>query len=143
MVKYIRNTVALVGMGGSFALFGARPFMTPGLRAWVPVLVILIVVATWLLVLVVNKLFLGVFAPGPRMTPVQREAVREALRQGARKDQPMAFLQIICFAGVGVPMIFLMKEFGWSINSVLVVGIVLSIIMALVFSVVRRRQGQN
>lgn len=143
MVNYIRNAVALIGMGGCFALFGAQPFMSPGLRAWMPVLAILIVVATWLLVLVVNKLFLGVFTPGPRMTPTQREAVREALRQDARKNQPMAFLWIICFAGVGVPMIFLMKEFGWSRNSVLVAGMVLSIVMALLFNVIRRRQGQS
>jgi hypothetical protein len=132
MISYIRSAVALVGFGGAFCLLVAGE-QGPLLL----VFAILLFGAPWLLIPIVNKLFLGVYLPGPRMSPAQREAIRLA----AGKDR--ALFPFLWFAGVGLPIIFLMKELGWGRNSVLVVGALLSVVMAVLPNVIRARQGQS
>ncbi|MFY9600854.1 MAG: hypothetical protein WAR02_11530 [Pseudolabrys sp.] len=139
MVSCVRNIIAIVGFAGVFGLFAARPFMPPDLKQLVLVFAILLFGATWLLIPIINKLFLGVYLPGPRMTLAQQDALREA----TRKDQPLAFLSALCFGGAGVLAVVLMKELGWSRNSAIEFGLVVSLFMVVIFSRVRARYGRE
>ncbi|MFZ0092884.1 MAG: hypothetical protein WB540_21665 [Pseudolabrys sp.] len=113
--------------------------MPPDLKQLVLVFAILLFGATWLLIPIINKLFLGVYLPGPRMTLAQQDALREA----TRKDQPLAFLSALCFGGAGVLAVVLMKELGWSRNSAIEFGLVVSLFMVVIFSRVRARYGRE
>ena len=133
MVSYVRNAVALVGFAGAFGLFAAQPLMSPEFKPFVLIFAILLFGATWLLVLLVNKLFLGVYLPGPRLTSGQSEAIR----QEARKGQPLALLSALCFGSVGLLTVFLVKELGWSKDSAIETSIVALVIMIFVFHRIR------
>jgi hypothetical protein len=139
MVSYVRNAVALVGFAGVLGLFAAKPFMPPELKPLVLVFAILLFGATWLLIPIVNKLFLGVYLPGPRMTLAQRDALRE----GARKDRPLAFLSALCFGSAGVLTVVLVKELGWSRSSAIELSLAASLVMIVIFSRVRARYGRE
>jgi hypothetical protein len=139
MVNFIRNAVALVGFGGAFCLLVARPFMPPELKASVFPFAIFLFGVPWLVIPIINKLLLGVYLPGSALTPKQVDTIR----QEARKDRPIAFLSVICFAGVGLPIVFLMKEFGWSKNSAIEFGLVMSLFMTVIFSRIRARYGRE
>lgn len=133
MVNFIRNAVVLIGIAAVFGLFAAKPLMPVQLRPLVPLFAILVVAATFLLVVIVNKLFFGVYAPGPRMTLAQPEYIR----QSVRKDWPMPLLSVVCFGGVGFLPIILVKELGWSRSSAIEVGVVAPIIMVFAFNAIR------
>ncbi len=130
MITYIRNIVVVIAAAAVFGLVAAKPFMPPGWLPWEEALALLFVGATWLLIMIVNKFFCGAYLPGPGTTPPQRYAFHKAVRKG----QPLAFLSVLCFASAGVLMVFLKKELGWSINSALAAGLIVSVILVPVFN---------
>jgi hypothetical protein len=95
------------GFAGSYGLSVAIPFVPSEWRLFVFVSAFLLIVVTLLLVLVLNKLMLGVYLPGRRLTPEQIDAIRQA----ARKRRPAEFLLAIISMALSLPIIFLMKEF--------------------------------
>ena len=133
MVNFIRNAVVLIGIAAAFGLFAAKPLMPVELRPLMPLFAFLAVAVTFLLVVIVNKLFLGVYTPGPRLTLTEPEYIR----QSAWKGRPMALLSIVCFGGVGLLPSILVKELGWSRSSAIEVGVVASIIMVFAFNAIR------
>jgi hypothetical protein len=139
MVNLIRNAIALVGFGGAFCLMVARPFMPPELKPSVLPFAILLFGAPWLLIPIINKLFLGVYLPGSRLTPEQVDTIR----QEARKDRRTNIVSAVYFAGVSIPMIFLMKEFSWSRNSAIEFGLVMSLFMTVIFSRIRAKYSRD
>jgi len=141
MVNFLRNTVELAGLAGVFAVFAARPFMPHLLGALAPVFAILVLGATYLLLLSVN--FLGCYLAGGRLTPVEREALRHVIRQGNRNDLPSALLTLLNAAGIALLMVFLVNELGWSKVSALATGAAISAVMALLFTAFQRRHDQG
>src|SRR4029077_12704488 len=139
MLKFIRKAVVPVGFGGACALLLALPFLPPEWRSFVFVFNFLLCVVSLLLVLVLNKLLLGVYRPGPRLMPEQIDAIR----QDARKRQPAQLLFAIIVMAVSLPIVFLMKEFGWSRNSVLAVGLIMSVVLMLLFNMACVKHGQK
>src|SRR5262249_41885419 len=139
MLKFIRKAVVPVGFAGAFGLSMATPFVPSEWRLFVLFFAVLLCVGTLLLVLVLNKLLLGVYRPGPRLTPEQIDAIR----QDARKRQPAQLLFAIIVMAVSLPIIFLMKEFGWSRNSTLAVGLIMSVVLVLLFNIARVKHGQK
>jgi hypothetical protein len=139
MVSYIRNAVALAGFGGAYVLLLALPFLSPEWRLFGLVFTFLLMVVTLLLVLVLNKLLLGVYRPGPRLTPDQIDAIRQA----ARKRRPTDFLLAVPSLVVSLPIVFLMKKFGWSQNSTLAVGLIVSAVLGLLFTIACVKYGQK
>ena len=127
MVNFIRNAVALVGFGGAFCLLMARPFMPPELKPSVLPFAILLFGVPWLLIPIINKLFLGVYLPGPRLRPEQVDAIREAARKRRREN----FLLAIVFLAVSLPAIFLMKEFGGGLTAMMAVVSLLFVLVRL------------
>ena len=110
MLKFIRKAVVPVGFAGAYGLSVGTAFMPSEWRLFVLFLAILLCIVTLLFVLVLNKLMLGVCAPGPRLT---REQI-DAIRQDARKRRPTDFLLATVSIVVSLPIIFLMKTVGSS-----------------------------
>lgn len=135
MITYIRNIVVVIAAAAVFGLVAAKPFLPPGWLPWEEALALLFVGASWLLIMVVNKFFCGAYLPGSGTTLPQRDAFHQAVRKG----QPLAFLSVLCLASVGVLMVFvfLVKELGWSGNSALAAGLVVSAILVPVFNSLR------
>ena len=135
MLKFIRNAVVPVGFAGSYGLSVAIPFMPSEWRPFGFIFAFLLLIVTLLLVLVLNKLLLGVYAPGPRLTPEQIDAIR--------KRRPADFLFAVLSIVVSLPIIFLMKEFGWGVISTLVVGLIVSVVLVLGFNMACVKYGQK
>ena len=141
MLKSIRKAVVPVGFGGACVILLALPFLPPEWRLFVFVFTFLLCVVSLLLLLVLNKLLLGMYLPGRRLTAGQIDAIR----QDARKRQPAQLLSAAIAMAVCLPTIFLMKEFGLSRNSTLAVGLIMSVVLVLLFNMacVRHRQKQT
>jgi hypothetical protein len=139
MVNFIRNAIALAGFGGAFCLMVARPFMPPELKPSVLPFAMLLFGVPWLLIPIINKLFLGVYLPGSRLAPEQVDTIRQV----AQKDRHTNIFAAVYFAGISIPMIFLMKEFSWSRNSAIEFGLVMSLFMTVVFTRIRAKYHRD
>jgi hypothetical protein len=136
MVSYISSAVALAGFGGAYCLLVARPFMPPELKPLVLPFAILFFGVPWLLIPIINKLFLGVYLLGSRLTPEQVDALRQAAQKRRREN----FLLAIVFLAVSLPAIFLMKEFGGGLTAMMAV-VSLSFVLVRVFNFVYLKYG--
>jgi hypothetical protein len=135
MLKQIRNTIALVGLGAVFLLFATRPFLPLGWQSMHGVLAMLLLVVTFGSILVLNRIATGRFLPGVPAGAVSRPS---KLARNDR-DRKLAIATGLAVAGVGLVQFFLTKELHWSRS--IAIGIAVCLITAIVVVSYRLRMN--
>lgn len=136
MLAYLRGAIGLVGVIGVFGVFAVKPFFPPEWKKLTGVLALLLLGATFALILFVNKIFCGNYFPDRPDAPQPRAplGVRE------QRDRLMGLLSVLCFGSVGVLAVFLVKEL-WSGREAILAGAIMSLILIVVFTGIRARHG--
>jgi hypothetical protein len=139
MLAYVRFVILLIGVIGVFGLFAAGPFFPPEWKELPGALALAVFAAALGLILVINKIFCGVYFPG---RPVARQQRATAL-ETVSKDLPAVQTWALFFLGVGVPTVFVAKQFGLSKHEQYIAALIVPLVMAALFNLYIRYRSRR
>jgi hypothetical protein len=126
----VRNTLAVIGSVGVFVILLAKPFMAPEWQPWAVIWALTFIGAIWALILIITKMHYGVYLPGGSLA----QSFRFQLQHRLRSNSLLSLISLLCFAGVGVLSIVLVKDFHWNPNIAYVAGMIGAIVIIPLFA---------